>query len=951
MEGMPFGHWIKQRRRALDLTQEMLARQVGCTAVTIRKIESGTLRPSRRLVDQLADALHIPAPERDSFQRRARARPLDTPTRSPQPTPPAPTRMRNLPVPLTPLVGRERDLAAAQALLLRDDIRLLTLTGAPGIGKTRLALQIATAISAAFVDGVAFVALAPIHAATLVVAAIVQALGVHEASKHPPLEVLINYLHDKHMLLVLDNFEQVVAAAPMVTTLLQHVPRLKVLITSRAVLRVAGEHEYMVPLLELPDLTQLPPFERLSEFAAVALFVRRAQAVKQDFALTETNAPAVAEICTRLDGLPLAIELAAARIKILPPQALLRRLSQRLSILTDDATGHAGPPKSLSQAIAWSYDLLDADEQTLFRRLGVFVGGCSLAAIEAVCQDEPAALQIAGAEHLQPTSANRPHATLDMLAALVNKSLLHQASDADDEPRFMLLETIREFALEKLAASGAEHEIRRKHAAYYLQLAETAEPYLLGADEVLWLERLEAENDNLRAALIWSQTAADDAAISLRLTAALSWFWLERGYWSEGQTWITRTLAVRSEPSALRALVLARAGQFAQVRGEYDQAAQLSNSSLMRASELQRKDIMAIALRTLGWIAYFQSDYEQAYERTEESLRLAREAGHKESCDALHCLAVLCQIQRQHERARALYAEELQIALERGGRRNIAQALMGLGDIERAAGHLKRARILYEEGLVPARALNHKAILALLLSRLGEVARMQARHAEAKTRYHESLVLCQELGLKRSIAVAAANLGHVALQQGHTAQAAEHFLESLTIRRELGQKPDIAECLAGLGGVAVSLGNPAQAARLFGAVTAVLAAIGAFLYPADQIDMDHHLAAARAQLAPATFDAAWAEGQALTLEAALAVALEVTRSAQSTSATPALVTLTAREVEVLRLVAEGLTNAQVAERLVISPRTVNAHLNAIYSKLGLASRSAATRFAVEHGLV
>jgi len=425
----------------------------------------------------------------------------------------------NLPTQLTSLIGREQEVAAACALLSRPHVRLLTLTGPGGVGKTRLALQVAIDLLEDFVDGVYFVSLAPISNPDLVAPTISQTLGLWESRDRPLFEHLKTYLQGKRLLLLLDNFEQVVAAAPLLSDLLMSCPELKMLVTSRAVLRIQGENEFLIPSLALPDLKQLQDSESLSQCAAVALFLQRAQAIKPDFHITKANASAIAEICVRLDGLPLAIELAAARIKLLPPQALLARLSRRLQVLTGGPLDAPVRQQTLRNTIQWSYGLLDIQEQLLFRRLSVFVGGCTLEAVESICN------ALDDGDGVVPV--------LDAVASLIDKSLLQQMEWEEEEPRLVMLETIREYGLEALTESGEMEVTRRAHADYYLALVEEAETKLGGPEQAAWLERLEQEYDNLRAAVQWlleRQEAGYSMEMALRLGGALRRFWLVRGY-------------------------------------------------------------------------------------------------------------------------------------------------------------------------------------------------------------------------------------------------------------------------------------------------------------------------------------------------------------------------------------------------------------------------------------
>src|SRR5215204_3556721 len=450
-------------------------------------------------------------------------------------------RLNNLPSQPTPLVGREREVAGVCRLLRGGGVRLLTLTGPGGMGKTRLALQVAADLVDEFEDGVFFVPLAPISDPDLVVPTVARTLDITETSGRTPEEALKDYLRNKEMLLVLDNFEQVVEAAPLVGELLSACPALKVLATSRTVLRIYGEQEFTVPPLELPAPSHPQPLERLTQYEAVRLFVERAQAAKADFSVTNDNAPAVAEICHRLDGLPLAIELAAARIKVLSAQKILEHLGNRLKLLTGGARDLPERQRTLRSTIEWSYGLLEEGEKVLFARLSVFAGGRTLEAIEAICDAE----------------GDLPVDVLDGLASLVDKSLLKQEEGVGGEPRFVMLETIHEFAREKLEGSGEAEDLRRLHARYFLALAEEAEPALEGSQQQVWLDRLEEEHDNMRTVLSWSLGQGQDAELALRIGAVLGEFWYLRGYWSEGRRWLEEALTKSGRtPTAARARAL-----------------------------------------------------------------------------------------------------------------------------------------------------------------------------------------------------------------------------------------------------------------------------------------------------------------------------------------------------------------------------------------------------------
>ncbi len=488
-------------------------------------------------------------------------------------------------------------------------MRLLTLTGPGGVGKTRLALEAAAGLADTFPDGARFVSLAPITDPVLVAPMVAQALGVREAGDEPITERLAAFLRDKRLLLLLDNFEQVVEAAPLVTDLLAACPGLKGLVTSRVRLRLSGERDYPVPPLAVPAPAGPRPFQYAKGSAAVRLFSERAQAVRPEFALTPENASAVADICRGLDGLPLAIELAAARIKVLPPAALLARLEKRLPLLTGGGRDLPARQQTMRDAIAWSHDLLTPEEQALFRWLAVFVGGFTLEGAEAV---------VFAGDALDLD-------VFEGVASLVDKSLLRQEVGPDEEPRFAMLETIREFGLERLAARGEEAAIQNAHAAYFLALVEQAESALLGPEQMAWLTWLDAAHDNLRAALDWC--LASDAEAGLRLAGALSLFWQVRGYLLEGRRWLEALLAQAPQRAALRAKALHAAGQLARHQADIASGISLCEESLAIYRELGDKRGGAYVLRTLGLLVSDGGDPERGRALFERAWRCPARRG------------------------------------------------------------------------------------------------------------------------------------------------------------------------------------------------------------------------------------------------------------------------------------------------------------------------------------
>ncbi len=770
----------------------------------------------------------------------------------------------NLPIQPTSLIGREKEVTSVQHLLDREDVHLLTLTGPGGTGKTRLGLPVAAELSEHFADGVYFVNLAPISDPALVIPTIAQTLDLKETGEQPLFDQLKTSLRDKHLLLLLDNFEQVISAAVQVAELLAACPKLKMIVTSREVLHVRGEQEFAVSPLALPDPKHLPDTVALSQYEAVALFIARAQAVKPEFQVSNANAPAVAEICVRLDGLPLAIELAAARIKLFPPRALLARLSQGLQLLTGGAQDAPARQQTLRNTLEWSYQLLDTQEQRLFQRLSVFVGNWTLEAVEVVCAEE-------GAE----TSD-----VLSVLTQLVNKSLVI-VEEQDGEARFRLLETIRHYAHEKLCEADQVERMYKRHWEWCLRLAEEAKPKLLGMEQGVWLNRLETEHDNLRAALGRSLSAGE-GEIAARLAGALWRFWLAHGHFSEGRKYLEAIFAHSSSLSAsAKSEVLYGAGELARLQGDYEQAHALYAQRLTLHRNLGDNEGIADTLNYLGWMAVFQGDPEQAIKLLEESLALYRELGKEQGvASSLQGLAMAAAFQREYRRAATLSEESLIIRRQLHDRSNLILSLSCLALATTFLGDLKRA--------------------------------MQA---------------CQE---------------------------------ALALSEVLGYKSGLAYGLEALAGSVGAQGQAERAATLFGAAEALRDAIGTPLPPGLRVIYERVLVTVRAQLGEKPFATAWAQGRAMSPEQALAAWGPQTMSVPmltSLSSPPPMKApsypagLTPREVEVLRLLATGLTDAQIAEHLVISPRTVNNHLTSIYSKLGVSSRSAATRSALEQHLI
>ena len=727
----------------------------------------------------------------------------------------------NLPVQATTLVDREAECGALRALLLRDAVRLVTLTGPGGVGKTRLALHVAAEMFDAFPDGVFFVPLASVTDPELVLSAIAQALDLQEAGGKSLLEGLRAWLKERQVLLVLDNFEQVTHAGRLISQLLQAAPRVKAVVTSRAVLRVYGEQEFGVQTLPVPTEEGLgnrdygigntdyatrntqyairnTQYElRITEYPSVQLFVQRAQMVRPDFRVTPDNAAAVAAICARLDGLPLAIELAAARVKLLSPPAMLQRLDRRLALLTSGSRDLPLRQQTLRASIDWSYDLLDEGERAVFRRLAVFVGGFTLEAAEEVC----GASSVEGGEEARDTEAlHALPSALDALEKLVNESLVQQREDAAGETRFALLETIREYALERLEESGEADILRRRHADYFARLAEQANAELRGPDQPLWLNRLEKDDDNIRATLRWLKQGAAGEEL-LKLAGAMWLYWYLRGHWTEGRMWLTDALqGVPAEQSTapvwapLRTKALNAIGALATAQGDYQGARARYEECLAIQRTLNDKFRIAIILIHLGSVASAQGDYHTAQKPLEESIALLRDGGDKATLAAcLNNLGLVMHEQGDLARARALYEECLGLQEELGDRWIIARVLNNLGEVASDQGEYEVARSFLERSLAVSQEIGDKWPLADALTNLGRLLYITGDLAHSRRRLEESLVVWREVGHKQGGASSLKWLGRVARAEGDAATARRLFAESQALYRESGDTRGAAE--------------------------------------------------------------------------------------------------------------------------------------------------------------
>ncbi len=851
-EKISFGEWLRQHRRMLDLTQQELADQVGCARITLRRIESGALKPSKELALILLEKLGIPQAEREAWLRFARGLSgfPENPTKSFVSKP-----ITNLPASLTSFIGREKEQAEIKDLIAKN--RLVTLAGAGGIGKTRLSIQIASALENDFPDGIWLVELAPISDPTLVPQVVVTTLGLSEQMGRSPLKTLSDFLQAKRALLILDNCEHLITAcAQLSNDLLTRCPNLWILATSREPLNISGEVVWQVLTLSLPEKNKLSLTDLLLSFESIRLFVERAMAVRSDFRLSEQNAITIAQICQHLDGIPLAIELAAARMRSMTAEEIAVHLDNRFNLLNQGSRAANPHHQTLRAAIDWSYGLLIEEERVLFRRLSVFASSWSLEAAESICTGE----------------SLKQDDIFALLSHLVDKSLVNVEAK-NDTSRFQMLETIREYAREKLSDSGESEIVHRSHLNFFTHWMEQVEPKLHGPEQIYWLDHIETEQDNLRAALQW---ATNNVETGLRLARALGWFWFVRGYPSEGIEWLNFLTTYSTPRTELQVAALGRKALLSSLTGDFESVVKLTEIVLTSEAIGNPSDIAWASRGMAAFEAWSGRDTQSAIVWAKKAIALSQTVGDEWHYGmSLFALGdVYLHGAKDYTMAKHIYEKSLEVLRRIGDKFGIAHVLLSLGFNYLRQGNYVYATELETEALGLLRELGDKAGIGWTLANLSHLARYQGDYERARSLAEERLSLWRNIGFGLQVAWAIYDLGRIAILQNNIDTAIFHFKDSLILIQQNGSVKDKILCLVGPAQLFLAQGKLEDATRLYGAFQSLSESSHVDLESYDRSEIQDKLKTLRAELEEPRFANAWAGGEKMSLDEAVAYALE-----------------------------------------------------------------------------
>ena len=865
MQADSFGHWLRRRRKALDLTREGLADRVGCAAATIRKIEAEERRPSAQIAERLAEIFNIPISERANFLRFARGSPGSTPQEleeAPWRAPSTPPRS-NIPSSITSFIGRERDLELVHGYLTNADIRLVSLIGPPGIGKTRLSLETARLSVSDFPDGVFFVALAPLDDSALIASTIVQTLGYVEAKNLPADKQLLNSIGNKQILLVLDNCEHLIEnAALLVSDLLPACPRLKILATSREALRIPGEWIYSVPTLNTPKANLRVDLKAIPEFPSLQLFSERARAVRSSFTLNSENLQTVISICAQLDGLPLAIELISARIRLMSPQVLLERLANQFVLSADGMRAISARQKTLNNAIGWSYNFLTEEEQKVFASLSVFSGGFTTEIAEEIFGD------------IYPSQS-----ISELIHSLADKSLLQRESGTHNSMRYQMLVTIQKYAQDKLQSTGLEAHARDRHLAYFLDLAKRGEEEIHGPAQIEWIGRLENEYDNFRAALEWC-VSKQNTESALRLISSLSWYWGQWHHNSEIRGWFDRIRALPNVSTypALYAQLLNHIGHSSWLSGDFHHARSVLDESIAvwRKLGAEGEQGMAEAMCSLGMVVHsIDSDYITARSFFEQSLGLYQKCDDRRGMAfASFNIGWVDDHMNQDETARQMLEQSLDLFSRLGDLWGMGNSSRFLGQLFLKQSNYEKAKIYFDQHLKIDEQLRLRPGVVIALGNLGDLYRHQGDFSRAEQYYHASLDMCREYGLKIDRGYNFFALGMLGLQKKDYAFARKYILQYFESGSPVSRTLAALDLCFGLAAAAGGTNQPERSAKLFGAAETLLKVIDIPYTPFDRAIFDCNIQTAREQLGKARFEFFQAEGRAMTTEQAIEYALK-----------------------------------------------------------------------------